>query len=817
MKQIDLCLGWEGRCISPDGTALTFSAALPTCAIGDLIRAGALPSELLCGKNADLVLPFEHCDYIYTTHLTWEGDNSRATLHFERIDTYADVLINGKPVYHSENGNVAHEIPLAGHLREGDNLLEVRLYSPIRAVADKTPRKGAFTTERLWTRRMQCTYGWDWVARFVTCGLGKCHITAYGADELARPDVYIATLYADAECADVRVDLTLEEPYCGRVLTLSVLAPDGREITSVSRYCDEALVRTDLDIPNPALWWPLGYGAQPLYTLTVRDGDVTLLTERFGIRTVTVMQLPDADDSANARKARGIRNPKYDQNEHFSGFVLKVNGQRINCKGANWVPSVPFTMKGTEQKQTELLELCAAAGINMLRVWGGGAFEGRHFYDECSRLGITVTQDFLMACGQYPEDEDHFIEELQHEALYAARLLRNQACLMWWSGDNENAIRGCDTDIDYQGRRSAFRGIAPVLYREDPHRRFLPSSPYGGKMYASNTVGTTHNTQFLSRLLPYLLEGDLADYRERFKEYRARFIAEEPQLGAASPISLLRFMNEEEIYEGTDMWLYHTKGNPGLAHELLDYLLAFTEHLLGAFTDGHDRLFKLRYIQYEWVRLVMEMERREKGFCAGIVFWMMNDCWPAAAGWSLIDYYNLPKEGYYAFRRCAKETVCSFDRENDTVSLHISHDGTEDTHVHGRVLRLSRDGRATDELCRFAQEIGADSACTVATLPLPTDGETLICDMESDTGHDRTFYRDGALPLRPAHIYVTQDTNAHTVTVSAKEYVHAVMLTGDAIFEDSCFSLLPDEARTITYTPRGAGHTPITVQAYTLA
>ena len=173
-----------------------------------------------------------------------------------------------------------------------------------------------------------------------------------------------------------------------------------------------------------------------------------------------------------------------------------------------------------------------------------------------------------MACGSYPEEEDWFIDELKKEAEYVVRLCRNQPCLVWWSGDNENAVKGRDTDENYCGRRSAYDGIAPVLYREDPYRRFLPSSPFGGSYYASNTVGTTHNTQFLGQLFKYIESEDLSNYKDEFKKYRARFIAEEPQLGAVSLSSLRRFMSEEDIFGGEAMWRYHMKSNPGLKREL---------------------------------------------------------------------------------------------------------------------------------------------------------------------------------------------------------------------------------------------------------
>jgi len=47
----------------------------------------------------------------------------------------------------------------------------VRFFSPIKAVEGKEKLVGNFTTERLHSRRMQCTYSWDWVERFVTCGI----------------------------------------------------------------------------------------------------------------------------------------------------------------------------------------------------------------------------------------------------------------------------------------------------------------------------------------------------------------------------------------------------------------------------------------------------------------------------------------------------------------------------------------------------------------------------------------------------------------------------------------------------------------------
>ena len=709
MKILNLCENWKGKCIFPEKTELEFEARVPTSAINDLINAKHLPKDIFWRDNADAVGDFEKCDYVYTKRFEFSGRAEGAILRFERIDTYADVYLNKNKIYHSENGNIRHDVDVSEALVEGENELEVRLFSPSEWVKDLPLRYGAFTKERMNTRRMQCTYGWDWVARFLTCGLGECNLLIPEESVIYTENVYIVTTDIDEDSASVRVDVKFDAKYDGRILDFYIISPEGKPVCKYQKYCAEDFVRVDFDVPSPSLWYPLGYGDQPIYTFEIKDGDDTVYTEKFGIRTVKIMQLPDDPNGDVYKRCLEFKNEEYDFNEVFSGFVLKINGKRIFCRGGNWVPCVPFTGESVDARQTEILELCAEAGVNMIRIWGGGAFESKHFYSECSRLGIMVTQDFLMACGAYPEEEDWFIEELKKEALYASRLVRNQPCLVWWTGDNENAVRGCDTDENYRGRRSAYDGIAPVLYAEDPYRRFLPSSPYGGKLYASNTVGTTHNSQYLKRFFDYLFREDLSDYKEELKKYRARFVVEEPQMGASSITSLRRFMTDEDIFDDVAMWHYHTKSNPSLKTDLFDYLLMMTEKILGKFTDGKDRLFKLRYMQYEWVRVVMEQARRERGICSGIVFWMMNDCWPAAAGWALIDYYNLPKDSFYSFKRCAAPLLASIDFENGKYRVFVVNDG-EEKEVNVSIKALSADRSTLCNIKELSCRVKGDSA-----------------------------------------------------------------------------------------------------------
>ena len=819
MERIDLCGSWQGHGKSASGKEeITFTGTVPGCVHTDLMPDHVTP-DLYRRDRADTVQWIESWNWNYTKVFNIEQIKDGAVLCFEGLDVYCDVFLNGKHLGYCDDMFIPHRFFVDGILKPGENTLEVYFYSPIQRVEGKKPRRAAFTAERLNTRRIQCTYGWDWVARFVTCGIWRPVYLTFGR-ELRAESMYIYTRDIDQYSAQIVLETAFVNTADGGNVVCELIDPDGNTVRKIAYYTEEAMHRTYIDLANPALWYPAGYGAQPLYTMRIFVDGRLDLEEKFGIRTVKIMQLPDEAGSVYEKQCLTLKKDSpsadyYDHNEQFSGFILVVNGIKIMCKGANWVPSEPFPSAERDEKITSILELAKESGLNMVRVWGGGIFERAHFYNECDRLGILVTQDFLMACGDYPEDEAWFLEHLQKEAAYAAKTLRNHPSLMWWTGDNENAVCGCDTDRAYSGRKSAYFGIAPMLQKFDSQRQFLPSSPYGGNMYASKTVGTTHNTQYLSFTLAYMEQDDLSDYKEFFSKYLARFVAEEPVMGAVALPSLKKMMEKDDIFGDDDrMWRYHTQSNPELKYELFDYILMFTEKLLGKFKNNEDRYFKLKYIQYEWIRFTFENFRRNQWFNSGIVYWMLDDCWPAAAGWSLIDYYGLPKSGYYSFKRCAKPVMASIQPTEDGLQISVSNNALVNKHIQLRLMLLGEDGSV-----RTVETVETDAAANQAFAAMvspvvPKGREVLLCDVSGDDVHDRAFYQSGALDLVPCDVEVIEIT-ADSITLCADAYVHAVELEGEAVFDDNYFSLLPGERRTVAYRPCGTA--PITVQGYTLS
>jgi len=783
----DIC--WTSHIYSPDGAHdYTVPAAVPGCIHTDLQKAGIL-GDLFWRDNADACQWIETCDMTCTGVFALEKIPEKAALLFHGLDCYSTVSLNGVKLGETDNMFIPWRFDVSGVLKTGENVITVDFRSPVREVEGLPRRSAAFTAERLYTRRIQCTYGWDWVGRFVTMGIWRpVELVAEEADTLAHDrlgtgneGIYVWTKNVHPFGAQVGLKLHFLDVTGDGWVHMTIADPAGKAVWTKKRRIlttvdpVNAQITETADIAEPQLWYPAGYGGQPLYTLTcaVYNKEGKLSAEKvqtFGIRTVVILETEDAPGSAWAEKAKKLKEydhlVEWDRNEGSSRFCLLVNGVEIFCQGANWVPCEPFPSAETPDKIDRLVALAKTGGVNMLRVWGGGIFENDAFYTACDREGILVTQDFLMACGQYPEAE--LLHHLKKEAWAAALALRNHPSLVWWSGDNENAVAGDENMENYSGRKAALEAIGPVLETADPERRFLPSSPYGGVPYASGVRGTSHNTQFLGNFFGWVraadeklaagdAKGGWCGYREYFDRYLDRFTAEQPAMGMPFVQSLRQFMTDEDIFgDDTSISEYHTKNNPGLgAVTLYGYVDRLAKGIFGDYISGADRVKKMQYLHCEWIRLSMELFRRNAWYSSGILYWMWNDCWPAANGWSIVDYYTMPKPGYFSFRRCAKAVIASVvpDEDGKTV-VYLSHNGRPAGHGaaaqgHLRLYRYNLVTGAEDfeTVVSVSQPAGMTGA--VLSVPaIPMNRETvLLADVHTDLGSDRAF------TLPPMHRY----------------------------------------------------------------
>ena len=810
MKNIlELCGSWNLLCENSPTGDFEMQARVPGCIHTDLIENGVI-SDIFYRDNARNIQWIENCDLTYTKTFFVDSVFSDAYLEFDGIDTYADVYLNGVLLSGVDDMFTPYAFCVDNILRAGENTVKVKIFSPIKRVEGLPLHKGAFTRERMNTRRMQCTYGWDWVDRFVTMGIYRpVRLCFREKNEISS--VYAYTESADANSAAISVEVSIRD-LCdnGDTVKITLTDPDGNTVASIEKAIQGDKLCERIAIPSPKLWYPVGYGAQPLYALSVSTPSSTH-TEKIGVRHVEILQEEDGEGTTYRELTLDLQSKAHlkniDNNKTGESFAVTVNGVKIMCKGGNWVPCEPFPSAEAPEKITRLLELAVMGGVNTVRVWGGGIFERDEFYSECDRLGILVTQDFLMACGNYPEDEEWFISALNQEARATALRLRNHPCLVFWCGDNENAVNGTEDTTDFTGYRAATFGIKPILEELDPHRTFLLSSPWGGDRFCSSTRGTTHVTNYLGPIFEYINTTDMKDYREFFDGFYSRFCCEFPIFGMSFVSSLEKYLTHADIFEDDSLAMLeeHTKNNPAFSKTLFRIYLDAARKVFGDFTSGKDRILKFQMLECDQIRTSLELYRRRKGYSQGIIYWMLNDCWPAAAGWSILDYYACPKPAYYAFARSAKPVIASISKSEEAFEVHVCNDMLTDARGNGRiyVYDCKREIELLSESFEFCVRENESRKVFALDRSLVqkylSDDCVIICDVHTDMGDDRAIFvenRFADLGIEYATPTVVSE-NEHEITVTADRFTPYAIIDSPYLLSENCFTLKAGETKTV--------------------
>jgi len=637
----------------------------------DLLGVGLI-NEPLYGRNALDCRWMEGQDWWYSrTFDLADGDlGDRVELLFHGLDTSADIWLNGQHVGAHNNMFVPSTVDVTGPARLGPNLLVVRLDVGLRAVADKpvayyarAVAGGASVDDTepwMWMRKAPFTFRWDWATRLLTCGIWRpvelrsytavalrdtCLRTALQPDGAARVMALVEVENVAAEEQPTTIDVVLSGPegraHEARVDT--VLGPGIRTLEAT------------LYVPDPVLWWPAPLGEPTLYdcrvTLTRAGQVLDGASFRYGIREVALLRepLPDPDEGES--------------------FTIVVNGRRVYCKGANWVPADALPARITAARYRALVRLAAEAHFNMLRVWGGGIFEDPVFYELCDELGILVWQDFLYACPYYPIDDPAFMAEARREAELAARRLRNHACLALWCGNNEDQWmhHGYATGHGESPRPYyadlLWEGVLPeVCARLDPTRPYWPGSPFGGD---EDGDGDPNSEQRGDRhswgvTLQYPMLEERVDY-EGYARDEGKFSSEFGVLSPAPLASLRQFLPPDEIYRGSSSWAFHDNVEErGTIEAALRAYWRPAEDL-----DLPDYLLYGQVIQGEALAFALEHWRRRAFRTGGSLFWMYDDCWGATSGWTVVDYYLRAKPSYYYVRRAYAPILVSIGPATD--------------------------------------------------------------------------------------------------------------------------------------------------------
>ena len=193
-----------------------------------------------------------------------------------------------------------------------------------------------------------------------------------------------------------------------RPVTLRLTKPGGHVIDADATINSDGSFSATLTVGSVQLWWPRGYGAQAVYELEFAYADARL-RRVCGFRDITV-------DTING------------------AFTLSVNGIRVFCRGATWVPPDPVAVTEGGTATTDTLTALADAGATTVRIVGGLVYETPEFFDSCAQLGLLVWQDAMLASFDPPEDLTGIIDA---ELAAALRAVSGSPALAVVSGGSE--------------------------------------------------------------------------------------------------------------------------------------------------------------------------------------------------------------------------------------------------------------------------------------------------------------------------------------------------------------------------------------------
>lgn len=405
---------------------------VPSVIQADLLQAKAIPDYRL-GSNEKDIQWIPNADWEYSCKFKTPDSNANIIdLVFEGLDVIATVVLNGREILSSENQFIPQRVSVKNLLKtdtSSKNELSILFHSVSKhgkMLEEKYGKRKSIMRDpiRCHFRKSAYHWGWDWGPIVVTAGPWKpVYLDIYNS---RISDINVGTtLSDDHKTAQILVGMSTAGAKKG-IVEVKITDNDNVEVAGKHIAIGDK-IELKFSIADPRLWWPNGQGQQHLYTVqtVLRDDSAIVDTsnQRFGIRTISVIQRPL--DNASG-----------------STFLFNVNGRDIFSQGACWIPADNLLHTVSRQRYYDWIKLAKYAGLNMIRVWGGGIYESDDFFDACDEYGILVWHDFAFACGDYPTHQE-YLDSIKQEAETQVKRLRNRASLALLCGNNEDFML-CD-------------------------------------------------------------------------------------------------------------------------------------------------------------------------------------------------------------------------------------------------------------------------------------------------------------------------------------------------------------------------------------
>jgi beta-mannosidase len=424
------------------------------------------------------------------------------------------------------------------------------------------------------------------------------------------------------------------------------------------RETPDGWLEAELRLPAARLWWPHTHGEPALHELSVEIAGERVATRRVGFRSLSW-----ADDILE------------------DGLDLHVNGVPVFARGCVWTPADLISLAPSPAALRRLLEHARDAGMNMLRIFGTGAYESQLFHDLCDELGILVWQDLMFGYLDYPLEDPGFRAEVEREARAALETIAYRPSLAVVSGncevEQQPAMLGLDPAL---GRSEVWEELVPKIVAESgADCAYLRSTPVGGDMPFYPNRGITH----------YFGIGGYFRSPEDARRAEVRF--------AAECLTSANMPDEVDVPVHHPSWKVGVLRDPGPAFQLApgfdfdDVRDFYLQSLFGVDPVRLRRTDQARYTELsrvssgEQMAEIMGEWRREASPCRGALVLWLKDMLPGA-GFGVIDHRGHPKVSYYYLRRAmAPVAVWTTDEGLNGIAVHVANDRPEPLRARLRV------------------------------------------------------------------------------------------------------------------------------------
>ncbi|MCM1135164.1 MAG: glycoside hydrolase family 2 protein [Clostridium sp.] len=730
MRQMSLKDNWTLTVIGENVYGLPetpVETKAPSTVYGTLLDKGLIPDPFYRDNELAATKLMDN-DFAYETEFSIpekEREADRVFLRFDGIDTLADVYLNDRLLGSANNMNRVWEYDITSIIMEEEAnavyRLKVILHSPTRFIAEeneKCPVGGSSDAMPGFPhiRKAACMFGWDWGGRLPDAGLFRdVSVNSYKTARIAQ--VYFTqehnvtgkTVHGNT-VSSVKLTVDTEIEWMPEVSSEKVKAvllltsPDGKTTLSAQSALIDALtdsapsanltglgcglrsnhISLSTTVSDPQLWWPNGYGGQPLYQAKVllvsetgdADEPLDIWQKKIGLRTMTVNtdpmedevfdshmknQADDLDDGDNMILAHGgkkiVISDRKEKKIPGRNFAYEVNGLQIFAMGADYIPEDNILTRQNRERTDLLLASAQESHYNCLRVWGGGYFLDDFFYDVCDERGLIVWQDFMFACASY-ELDDTFEANISAEIRQTIRRLRSHPCIGLWCGNNEmetqyETLAWPKTKKQYYDYIRLYEYIIPKLVKEeDPQAFYWPSSPSSGGNYENSNAENVGDVHYWG-----VWHGN-----EPFTAYRShhyRFLSEFGFQSFPALQTVRRFTEagDRNVYSRVmEMHQRNTAANGKIMNYLSQTYL---------YPKNFDELlYCSQLLQADAIRYGVEHFRRFRGTCMGTVVWQLNDIWPVAS-WASVDYYGNWKALQYAEKRMFAPVLLSCEEHGE--------------------------------------------------------------------------------------------------------------------------------------------------------